>query len=135
MADGTILKPSLIFLGSGAGGLMRYWIGGAIQHWWGPTFPIGTLIVNVSGCLAMGFLAAAWMGPVLIRDDYRSAVLIGVLGGYTTFSTFGRETFELAREGDWLRMGLYIVGSVVLSLLAVWFGAAAAGRIYGGGVS
>ncbi|MBX3403753.1 MAG: fluoride efflux transporter CrcB [Phycisphaeraceae bacterium] len=131
----SLLKPVLIFLGAGSGGLLRYWLGGLIQNWWGPTFPLGTLIVNVSGCLAMGFLAAAWAppGPVLIRDEYRTAVLVGVLGGYTTFSSFGRETLALTHDGEWLRAGGYVFGSVALSLLAVWIGAALAAKLFGAG--
>jgi len=127
----ALLKPALIFLGAGTGGLLRYWLGAAVQNWWGPAFPMGTLIVNISGCLAMGFLAAAWTGPVLIREEYRLAVLVGVLGGYTTFSTFGRETLMLASGGEWFRAGVYVLASVALSLAAVWAGAAAANKIYG----
>jgi CrcB protein len=126
-------KPALIFIGGGSGVLLRYWLGGIIQNWWGVTFPLGTLLVNVSGCLAMGFLATLWMGPVLIRDEYRSAVLIGVLGGYTTFSSFGRETIALVHDGEWWRAGCYILASVALSLLAVWVGGAVATRLYGAG--
>jgi CrcB protein len=129
----SILKPILIFLGSGAGGLLRYWLGGVIQNWWGPQFPIGTFAVNVSGCMVMGFLATVWTGPVLVREEYRAAVLIGVLGGYTTFSSFGRETLALVHDGEWWRAGWYVAGSVVLSLLAVWTGAAMATKLHGPG--
>ena len=127
----TLFKHSLIFVGAGSGGLLRYWLGGFVQNWYGPTFPIGTMLVNISGCLAMGFLAAAWSGPILIREEYRAAILIGLLGGYTTFSSFGRETMALVHDGDWWRAALNILLSVVLSLAAVWLGAAAAGKLYG----
>jgi CrcB protein len=133
MPESGAFKPLLVFLGSGVGGLIRYWIGGVIQAWWGPTFPLGTLVVNVSGCLAMGFLAAIWTGPPPVREEYRAAVLVGILGGYTTFSSFGRETLALAHDGLWLRAGAYVLGSVVLSLLAVWAGWMIAGRICGTG--
>ena len=119
----SLVKCTLIFLGGGSGTLLRYWLGAIVQNWWGPAFPLGTLLVNLSGCLAMGFLATLWTGPVLIRDDCRSAVLIGVIGGYTTFSSFGRETLALLQDGEWGRAGAYVVGSVVLGLLAVWVGA------------
>jgi CrcB protein len=132
-AQFSLLKPALIFLGSGSGGLLRYWLGGIVQYWWGPHFPFGTLFVNVSGCLAMGFLATAWTGPVLIREEYRMAVLIGLLGGYTTFCTFGRETLSLVHDGEWWRAGWYIASSVVLGLVAVWIGAAIATKLYGTG--
>lgn len=133
MAGSGILKPLLVFVGSGGGGLLRYWLGGLVQAWWGPTFPLGTLIVNITGCLAMGFLATLWTGPVLIREEYRTGVLIGVIGGYTTFSSFGRETIALAHDGEWLRAGGYVASSVVLGLLAVWIGAAIATKLYGTG--
>lgn len=81
----------------------------------------------------MGFLATAWTGPVLVREEWRSAVLIGVIGGYTTFSSFGRETMTLVQDQEWWRAGAYVAGSVVLSLAAVWAGAVAAGKIYGAG--
>lgn len=129
----SLLKPTLIFLGSGTGGLLRYWLAGIVQNWWGPAFPLGTLVVNVSGCLAMGFLATIWTGPVLIREEYRTAILIGVIGGYTTFSSFGRETLALVHDGEWWRAGWYVTGSVALGLLAVWFGAALATKLYGSG--
>ena len=132
-AQFSLLKSALIFLGSGTGGLLRYWLGGIIQNWWGPAFPLGTFIVNISGCLAMGFLATVWTGPVLIREEYRTAVLIGVIGGYTTFSSFGRETLALIHDGEWWRAGWYVTGSVVLGLFAVWLGAAIATKCYGTG--
>jgi CrcB protein len=128
-----LVQSGLIFVGAGVGGLMRYWAGGLIQLLAGPTFPLGTMVVNVTGCLAMGFLATAWTGPVLIREEYRAGMLVGVLGGYTTFSTFGRETMELARDGEWIRVGVYVLGTVALSLVGVWLGAALANRMYGGG--
>lgn len=129
----SLLNPVLIFLGAGSGGLLRYWLSGVVQSWWGPTFPLGTMLVNVSGCLLMGFLATVWTGPVLIREEYRTAVLIGLLGGFTTFSSFGRETLALAHDGEWWRAGGYVLGSVALSLLAVWAGWLIAAKLYGAG--
>lgn len=129
----SLVKPALIFLGGGSGVLLRYWLGGLVQNWWGATFPMGTLLVNISGCLVMGFLATLWMGPILVRDEYRSAVLIGVLGGYTTFSSFGRETIALLHDGEWWRAGWYVLGSVALGLMAVWVGGAIATKLYGAG--
>ena len=85
-------KLVLIFFGSGVGGMLRYALGGWVQRLADGRLPLGTLIVNLSGCLLIGFLTAAFSGRVLIREEYRVALLIGVLGGYTTFSTFGLET-------------------------------------------
>jgi CrcB protein len=136
-----VLKPLLIFIGAGSGGLLRYWIGGLVQSAWaaggvgagsgGSGFPLGTLFVNVSGCLVMGVLATAWYGPVAVRDELRALVLIGVLGGYTTFSTFGRETLALVHDEQWGHATLYILGSVILSLAGVWLGAAIARGVWG----
>jgi fluoride exporter len=121
----SLQVPALVFLGAGFGGLLRFWIGGLVQHWYGPTFPIGTLVVNISGCLAIGFLAAAISGPVLLRDDFRALLFVGVLGGYTTFSSFGRESLALIADAQWTRVGLYIVLTNVLGLGGVWLGAVA----------
>ena len=128
----TLLKSALVFLGSGVGGVLRYWIGGAIQLWWGPQFPLGTFFVNVSGCLVMGFLAALWAGPVRVREEHVAAILIGLLGGYTTYSSFSREALAQLHQGQWLRAFVYVVGTAVLCLLAAWFGAVLAARLGGG---
>jgi fluoride exporter len=128
-------KATLVFLGSGIGGLLRYLLSWLIQTWWGATFPVGTLIVNISGCLAMGFLAAVMTGPWMVREEYRIAILIGVLGGYTTFSSFGRETMALLNDREWALAALNVVLSNLLGLIAVWAGAAISTKIYGAGAS
>lgn len=125
-----MFKLTLIFLGSGLGGVLRYVIAGFVQNLWEPTFPIGTMVVNVSGCLAIGFLGTA-LGGALVREEYRVAVLVGLLGGYTTFSAFGRETLALLQDGEWLLAGSNIVLSNLLGLAGVWAGWALAGRVYG----
>lgn len=130
----VLAKPALVFVGAGMGGLLRYWIGGVVQHWFAHPFPLGTLTVNISGCFAMGFLATAIADEVVFQDEYRMIVLIGLLGGYTTFSTFSYETLALIREHDWTRAGLYVVGSVVLSLFAVWIGAMIAAKLFSSSV-
>jgi len=130
MAESPLLKPVLVFVGSGAGGLLRYALGGLLQTWWGPAFPMGTMLVNISGCFAMGFLAAALGGQVPLREEYRLVLLVGVLGGYTTFSSFGRETIVLMEEGAWVRAGAYVLVSVIVGLAAVWLGGVLAGRVW-----
>lgn len=124
-------KLLLLGLGGATGTILRYLIAGWVQHLTGSTFPWGTLIVNVSGCLAIGFLAMLLYGPVLTREEYRVALLIGVLGGYTTFSTFGRETFALANQGQLWAAGANIVLCNVFGLLAVWLGHRLAERLFG----
>ncbi len=117
-----MLKSLFIFIGSGAGGLLRYSVSGWAQRWANGVFPIGTLVVNVTGCLLVGFLAAALSGWAIVREEYRVALLIGLLGGYTTFSTFGLETFALLNDGQTWRAILNIAASVVLGLAGVWAG-------------
>ena len=90
----------------------------------GETFPYGTLLVNISGCFAIGFFATftGTEGRVLIRPEWRLAFMTGVCGGYTTFSSFGLQTLNLSMEGDWWRATGNVVFSVVLCLAAVWLG-------------
>jgi CrcB protein len=95
------------------------------------TFPVGTLLVNVIGCLLIGFLNATFNGPIPIRPEYRIALIVGILGGFTTFSAFGWETVSLANEGQSLRAALNVVLSVVLGLVAVWIGVRLAERCFG----
>jgi fluoride exporter len=126
------MKPSLlIFLGGGCGSLMRYWVAGWAHRLSGGTFPIGTLTVNIIGCAAIGFLAPLLTGPVLVRDEYRLALLVGLLGGFTTFSTYGWETLNLANDGQrWLAL-LNVLASNAVGLAAAWAAARLANALYG----
>lgn len=121
--DPAFLKPSLVFLGSGIGGVLRYGIGTAAHARWGSDLPVGTFIINASGCLVMGLLTAYWSHPVGPRDDVRAAVLIGLLGGYTTFSAFGRETLDLVQQGKPVLAASYALASVTVAIAAVALGA------------
>lgn len=116
----------MIFLGAGVGGLLRYWLGsavhalansGATHH-----FPFGTLFVNVTGCVAIGFLVEAFAGPWKVAPQIQLALLVGVLGGYTTFSSFGRETIELFHANRPLAAMIYVLVSNAISLTATWIG-------------
>src|SRR5919109_1161032 len=98
-------KFILIFLGSGLGGIVRYALSGWVQRWTTETFPTGTLVVNIIGCFAIGFLSAAFTGsaaPIAIKEEYRIAIIVGVIGGFTTFSAFGKETLSLAADREML---------------------------------
>ncbi len=117
-----MIKLVWIAAGGGAGAVLRYLLAGAIQKFSGPSFPIGTLVVNVVGCLVIGLMTAAFAGPYLLRDEYKLALLVGLLGGFTTFSTFGWETFALANDGQFRQAALNVVLSNVLGFCAVWFG-------------
>jgi fluoride exporter len=94
-------------------------------------FPWSTLFVNVSGSFAIGMLAALLTadGKPLVTGDARAFLMVGVLGGFTTFSSFSLETLELARRGDWAAAATNVVGSVVLCLAAVAIGYAAAAAL------
>ena len=122
-------KLILIFVGSGIGGVLRYLLSMAMQGAEPERFPIGTLAVNVIGCLAIGLLTAA---PVPLREEHRAAIIVGVLGGFTTFSAFGRETFALAADKHLALAGLNIILSVMLGLAAVWIGTRIGQRMYAG---
>jgi CrcB protein len=125
-------KLLLIGLGGGFGSILRYTLGGWVQESFSDgSFPLGTLFINITGCLAIGFLGMLFTGPFLIREEYRVAILVGILGGYTTFSTFGRETFLLANESE----GMYALMNLLLSntcgLAAVWVGHRLAEKWFG----
>jgi CrcB protein len=126
-----MLKVVLIFVGSGIGGILRYTMQGLFQRLTESTFPLGTLVVNVIGCVFIGFLTALFSGPVLIREEYRVGLTIGVIGGFTTFSTFGLETFMLTTAGQFWFALLNVVLSCGLGFVAVWFGYRAAEYLFG----
>jgi CrcB protein len=113
-----------IMLGSALGGGARYFLSGVIARGLGEVFPWGTLIVNISGSLVIGFFATL-TGPdgrLFVGSITRQFVMIGLCGGYTTFSAFSLQTLNLVRDGDMTRAGANIAASVVFCLLAVWIG-------------
>ena len=113
-----------IAVGSALGGMARYWCTGFAARMLGETFPRGTLLVNITGSLIIGFFATL-TGPdgrIFASSTVRQFVMIGLCGGYTTFSSFSLQTLNLANDGEWLQAGGNIIGSVVLCLLAVWLG-------------
>lgn len=120
-----------VALGGGVGSVLRYAVAGWGQRLAPGTFPLGTLIVNVAGCFLIGFLNTALVGPVPVRPEYRIALTIGILGGFTTFSAFGWETFSLANEGQTLHAALNAMLSVGLGLVAVWAGFRLAEKCFG----
>jgi CrcB protein len=113
-----------IFIGGGLGSLARWGASGLIASRFGETFPWGTLIVNVSGSFLIGVFATLtgpdgrWLAPATFRQFF----MIGICGGFTTFSSFSLQTLALANDGQWFRAGANTVLSVVLCLLGVWLG-------------
>jgi fluoride exporter len=116
-----------IFLGSGLGGLLRFLCSGLVARAFGETFPWGTLLVNVTGSFLIG-LYAILTGPdgrLLVGSTARQFVMIGVFGGYTTFSSFSLQTLNLARDGQWGLAAANVILSLALCLGGVWLGFAA----------
>ncbi|MDA1193803.1 MAG: fluoride efflux transporter CrcB [Planctomycetota bacterium] len=111
---------ALAVLGGGLGAAGRY----ALGLWFGPpagapALPVGTLVVNVVGCLVIGVVLGFAEGREALGPALRAFLVIGVLGGFTTFSAFGWDTFELARQGHWLLAGSNVMAQLGLGLLAV----------------
>ncbi len=123
-----------IALGGALGSLARFALGGWLQRGLESRlpvllgFPVGTILVNVTGSFVIGLLASlkAAGGESLLPPPLRLFLLVGVCGGYTTFSSFSLETLQLADKGEWTRAGVNVLGSVAVCLLAVWLGHALA---------
>ncbi|GAC1329073.1 MAG: fluoride efflux transporter CrcB [Beijerinckiaceae bacterium] len=120
-----------VMIGSALGGGARYWCSGFAARHFGETFPWGTLIVNVFGSFIIGFFATLTSpdGRFLVGTEARVFVMVGLCGGYTTFSSFSLQTLNLLRDGEVVRAGGNIGLSVILCLLAVWLGHIAAESI------
>ena len=115
-------KVLLIGLAGLVGTVGRYALSGFIARRFGETFPTGTLVVNIVGCFLAGLLFYFLQERNLVSPTARSVVMIGFLGGFTTFSSFGLQTFTLLRDGEFWFATLNIVGSNFLGLLMVWVG-------------
>jgi fluoride exporter len=113
-----------VAVGGAIGTLGRYWLTGVVSRLIGETFPWGTFVTNVTGSFIIGFFATL-TGPdgrIFAPTDVRQFVMIGICGGYTTFSSFSLQTLNLMNDGEWLYAGANIVLSVVACLIAVWVG-------------
>ena len=120
----------LIALGGALGSVLRFFLAGVIASRFGDTFPWGTLVINITGSMAIGlvFALTAPNGRWPAGNAFSLFLMTGICGGYTTFSAFSLQTLVLAREGDWRRAGAYVVSSVALCLAGVWLGYVAASR-------
>lgn len=117
-----------IAVGGGLGAVARYGLGGWVQARAGFEFPWGTLAVNLLGALLIGF-AVRYLEAIRLGPELRALVTVGLLGAFTTFSTFSYETVTLLEDGAWLRATLYSLGSLTLGVLAVLVGMGTAGII------
>ena len=112
----------LVALGGALGSVLRYKIDGWVQAGAGGVFPWGILLVNVTGCFVAGLLMTVLLERTSVSDEVRTGLLVGVLGGYTTFSTFSLQSLDLADAGLWGYVALNVLASVAGALLAVWLG-------------
>jgi len=114
----------LVALGGALGSVARFWFSGVVARHVGETFPWGTILVNVSGSFVIGFFATLTSpdGRWFVPASFRQFFMIGICGGYTTFSSFSLQTLNLMEDGEWLYAGGNVMFSVILCLAAVWLG-------------
>jgi CrcB protein len=121
-------KYLAVFAGAGLGGVARYALGVWVMTRYGGRFPLGTLVVNVSGAFLMGLTMTILSERMTPHPAWRMFLIVGVLGGYTTYSAFAYETLQAIKDGERLMGLLYVVSTVVAAYLAVWLGTALAAR-------
>jgi CrcB protein len=118
----------MVMLGGATGSLARYLVGTAIMNRVGGRFPLGTVFINITGSFLIGFIMTLLTDRLNSQPFWRLLLVVGFLGGYTTFSSFEWETLGLVRDGGrWLGL-INVVGSVVLGYIAVWLGAVVAAK-------
>jgi len=118
-----MMQLIVIAIGGAVGSVLRFMLSNGLGVWLGRSFPFGTLSVNLLGCFLMGLMAEALvLQRVALSLEYRAAILVGVFGGFTTFSSFSLETFYLLEQGQFSKAGLNIATNVLGCLMAVWMG-------------
>ncbi len=129
--NNELIKYLWVTVGGALGTAARYWLSGLVANYFGETFPWGTLIINIVGSFVIGFFATI-TGPdgrLLVASETRQFVMVGLCGGFTTFSSFSLQTLNLARDGEMAAALANIGFSVILCLLAVWIGYIAAAQL------
>ncbi len=129
----TVTKVLLVGGGGFIGANARYWLGGLIQPKFGSTFPWGTMAINVSGSLVIG-LFLGLMAGLDWSPNWRLFVAIGILGGYTTYSSFAYEAVNLLGQKEYLRALFYVEGTALFTVFAAWLGLVGARMVMGGKV-
>jgi CrcB protein len=120
--EGDAGRAMIVGAGGFLGAAARYLLGGVVHRHYDGTFPLGTWIVNVSGCLAMGVLAALVIDRPVLEPRLRLFLMVGLLGGFTTFSSFGYETLELVRQGSLRAAAVNVIGTMAATLAGVFAG-------------
>ena len=128
---GNVQVYLAVALGGALGSIARYGLSGLVANWFGETFPWGTLLINVTGSFVIGFFATLSEpdGRLFVSSATRTFVMVGLCGGFTTFSSFSLQTLNLMRGDEWAKAGGNVLGSVVLCLLAVFLGHVAAASL------
>jgi CrcB protein len=111
-----------IAAGGGIGALARYGLSGLVHRVIEASYPLGTFVVNVAGCFLFGFVWTIFEDRLLLSGDMRTAILVGFMGSFTTFSTFIFESNQLMRESQFLLAGLNIAGQVIIGFVALYAG-------------
>jgi CrcB protein len=124
--DEALQKYLLIAVGGALGTIARYWVGSTIGSRMGIRFPYGTLVVNITACLVLGFTLTYMGKRADLNPAWRFLLPVGFIGAYSTFSTYEWETLSTIRSGAFALAALYAVGSLMVGLAAVWCGAALA---------
>ena len=116
------MEVLLVAVGGAAGALARYGVAKGVQSWTSGSFPIGILVVNLSGAFLLGLVFTYLLERSSVSNEVRTMVTVGVLGSYTTFSTFSLDTLHLIQNDNWSLAVLNVAASVAGALLAVWAG-------------
>jgi CrcB protein len=133
MSASLLLRAAIVGLGGFVGSALRFLVGGWVHRALpGTSFPVGTFTVNLVGCLVIGLLGGLIDLRQALGPNGRLFLMIGLLGGFTTFSSFSYETFALAQDAEWLRAAANVGLQVVLGLGAAWAGYTAVRMLYGG---
>ena len=119
-------KYFLIAMGGALGSIARYWVGSTVSGRIGTKFPYGTFVINLTACVAIGFVVTYFGKRADLSAAWRYLIPIGFIGAYSTFSTYEWETLSTLRSGAFALAALYAVGSLILGLAATWCGAALA---------
>ena len=122
MTSSTLIRLSCIAIGGATGSVIRYLISDWIRSNTTTPVPLGTITVNLIGCFLIGFLMTVFTGTLQIRDEWRLGLIVGVLGGFTTFSAYALESIKLIHAREWMAVLTNVAISNLFGILGVWLG-------------